>query len=224
MDENYQGKELQATLRANTLPELQRMLSELQDFARNEEMDEVELLKPPTKDVDGGFVSIITCHNLNVVSWAKERWEGRGGGLGARIQKEQEARELATRRSTMRAEAAQVKARQEQERAVAEQTRATAERTVAKQRAITQRAVRERREASKRRQQLETSMRLESFRSAVERAGGFAGTQAATFQTALYAPTAFVESATKTQRTLTPKRKLGPTRSLVADILDTRMP
>ena len=82
MDSNYQGRELQATLRANTLPELQRMLAELQEYAREQEMDEIELLKPPTRDVDGGFVSVITCHNLNVISWLSEK--GHRAVLGAK--------------------------------------------------------------------------------------------------------------------------------------------
>ena len=218
MDSNYQGRELQCTLRANTLPELQRMLSELQEFARNEEMDEVELLKPPSKDVDGGYVSIVTCHNANIISWAKEHWEARGGGLEARIKREQEEREKRLKESKLRAEATKEKARQERERSLSEAERAKSEKELAELRVGTRRSIQERREAARKRRKEELAMRLETFEEGVRRVGGFAGAQAATFETALYTPSLFAEEAT------TPVRPKRPTRPLMQDIFDTRLP
>jgi len=64
-------------------------------------------------------------------------------------------------------------------------------------------------------------MRLESFEEGVRRVGGFAGAQAATFETALYTPFGVAEEASKTAREVRPK---GPTRPLMQDIFDTRLP
>ena len=216
--ERFQGRELNVHLKSSTREDVEALLGGLQEMAALENMEDFEVLKPPTKDPDGGWEAVIHCHNANVFKWMKEKWEGRGGGLEARIKREQEEREKRLKEAKLRTEAAKVKAQQEKERALTESERAVAEKELLEQRVSTRKSVQERRAAASRRRKEELGMRLETFEEGVRRVGGFAGAQAATFETALYTPSLFAEEAT------TPVRPRRPQRPLIQDILDSRLP
>jgi len=75
MDSNFQGRELQATVKAPTRAQLEFMLQELQNYSQEVEMDEINLMQPPTKDVDGGWQAVVSYHNDNLISWFKTRFK-----------------------------------------------------------------------------------------------------------------------------------------------------
>ena len=215
--EKFQGREITATIQAPNEAALEDMLTDLSDYTNEMGLEPVQVLsKGP--DPDGGYRAVVQAHNKNVISWAKERWEGRGGGLEARIKKEQEEREKRLKELKLTLEAAKVRTLQESEQATIEAERAKSEQEYAKHLTERRQSAQKRREAARERRKAALALRLETFEEGVRRVGGFAGAQAATFQTALYTPGLFAEEATAPIR---PKR---PTRPLMQDIFDARLP
>ena len=60
----YQGREIQSTIQANTLTELNRMISGMRAYARTHKMGPTKILRKG-RDPDGGYKAIITAHNEN---------------------------------------------------------------------------------------------------------------------------------------------------------------
>ena len=85
----YQGREITSTIKANTLPELNKMLTGIRRYARLHGLGAVKVLRKH-KDPDGGYEAIIQAHNWNPIKWVSEKWEARGGGYEARMKRAEE--------------------------------------------------------------------------------------------------------------------------------------
>jgi len=60
----YQGREIQSTIQANTLAELNRMISGMRTYAKRHRMGPVKVLSKG-RDPDGGYKAVLTAHNSN---------------------------------------------------------------------------------------------------------------------------------------------------------------
>ena len=80
----YQGREIQSTIQAPTLMQLNRMIAGLRAYARAHNLGPVKVLSRG-RDPDGGYKAVVTAHNFNPFKWVSEKWERRGGGYGARL-------------------------------------------------------------------------------------------------------------------------------------------
>jgi len=69
---DYQGREFKATLQANSKRELDHLLSGLKEYARENELEDFNLLQY-RHDPDGGYEATISAHNWNPISWLKEK-------------------------------------------------------------------------------------------------------------------------------------------------------
>lgn len=124
----YQGREVTATIKANTKAELDSMLRGIRAYAKRSGMGAVKVLRKH-KDPDGGYEAIVQAHNWNPIKWAQERWEARGGGAEKRAKTAEEKRKiqermaivkrkrLASEARTKRAEAGYIRAKQAVRRA-----------------------------------------------------------------------------------------------------------
>ena len=72
----YQGKEITATLQANTKVQLDKLISGLNRYARANHLETVKVLSK-AKDPDGGYKAIVEAHNWNPLKVARERYENR---------------------------------------------------------------------------------------------------------------------------------------------------
>jgi len=147
VNERYQGREIQATLKAPTSEQLERMLAALNEYSTNYEMEEIQVLKKG-KDPDGGWEAVVVAHNFNPVSWVKEKWEARGGGFEARTVKQREAREERLKKLRAETTAAEERAKQFTEESELRKQRAEAAKTIVAKQAITRQSLREQRKAS----------------------------------------------------------------------------
>ena len=73
---NYQGKEITATLQANTKIELNRLIAGLNRYAKANHLETVKVLSKG-KDPDGGYKAIVEAHNWNPLKVAKEKYANR---------------------------------------------------------------------------------------------------------------------------------------------------
>lgn len=91
----YQGREVRVHIKANTLPELNRMITGMRKYAVAHKLGAIKVLRKH-KDPDGGYEATIVAHNWNPLKWIAEKWEARGGGYEARRlkQKEKERRQV----------------------------------------------------------------------------------------------------------------------------------
>jgi len=147
MEERYQGREIQATLKAPTSEQLERMLVALNEYSTEHEMEEIQVLKKG-KDPDGGWEAVVVAHNFNPLSWAREKWETRGGGFEARTSKQREAREKRLERLRAETTAAKERAEQFTEESELRRQRTEAAKTIAAKQDITRQSLREQRKAS----------------------------------------------------------------------------
>lgn len=227
---NFQGREIQATLKAPTEESLENMLSELEDYAQEVELDEIQVLKKG-KDPDGGWEAVVVAHNFNPLSWLKEQWEARGGGPEARRQREEAARKKRLEKLRQKTMTAQMRATQETTRASVETSRAKAAETEASAQARIRAATQARRQAGRQRTATAHAQRLETFEHGIRSVGGFAGAQASIVRTAVYTPVGLLEGASqmydasKTDRPRTLPRLSGKSRKpLTEEIFDATLP
>jgi len=73
---NYQGKEITATLQANTKVELNRLIAGLNRYAKTNHLESVKVLSKG-KDPDGGYKAIVEAHNWNPLKSLKEAYHNR---------------------------------------------------------------------------------------------------------------------------------------------------
>ena len=71
--DKYQGKEITATLQANTKVELNKLIAGLNRYAKTNHLETVKVLSK-AKDPDGGYKAIVEAHNFNPFRAAKEAW------------------------------------------------------------------------------------------------------------------------------------------------------
>jgi len=94
-ERRYQGREITATLQANSKRELMELVRGLKKYAKNYKMDSSITVHEVDEDPDGGWKALVTAHNFNPFKWVKEKIVGDDSeakywdeGEGARIQKE----------------------------------------------------------------------------------------------------------------------------------------
>ena len=85
----YQGREVRVHIKANTLSELNRMITGMRKYAQAHKLGAIQVLRKH-KDPDGGYEATIVAHNWNPLKWVAEKWEARGGGYEARLAKARE--------------------------------------------------------------------------------------------------------------------------------------
>jgi len=230
MPDNFQGREIQATLKAPTEESLENMLSELEDYAHEVELDEIQVLKKG-RDQDGGWEAIVVAHNFNPFTWLQEKWEARGGGPAARREREEKARKRRLEKLQQQVATSRMRATQEQARSSAEASRAQYAQVEATAQARIRKSTQTRRQAERQRFATAHAQRLETFEEGIRRVGGFAGAQAAVARTALYTPVGLAEGASqmygasKTDRPYgLPRLRGKPQKPLNKAIFDTTLP
>lgn len=214
MPTNFQGKEMQVTLKAPTLDVLETMLSELEEYATEVECDEIQVLKK-SKDLDGGWEAIVVAHNFNPATWLKEKWEARGGGPEARMKREEEARKKRLAKLKQKAALTRMRATQEKARAGVSAATASASKAQATAAQQIRASTHERRAADKAIRQAAHASRLETFEEGVRRVGGFAGAQAAVVRSAVYVPAGLAQGAAEEYDETAPVRPNMPERQVV---------
>lgn len=75
--EQYQGREITATLQAPNAQELNKMIRGIQRYAKHFEMGGVSVLQKGP-DPDGGYRAVVVAHNFNPFKWIKRKIEERG--------------------------------------------------------------------------------------------------------------------------------------------------
>lgn len=108
MEKKYQGREFNIHLQAPTLAELNGMIRGIRDYARKHNIEKIKVLQKGA-DPDGGFEAVIKAHNWNPIGWIKEKWEARGGGYQARLEREEERLERERKKAQLDAERAETK-------------------------------------------------------------------------------------------------------------------
>ena len=73
---NYQGKEITATLQAPNKTQLDKLISGLNRYAKTNHLETVKVLSK-AKDPDGGYKAIVEAHNWNPLKSLKEAYENR---------------------------------------------------------------------------------------------------------------------------------------------------
>ena len=74
--DKYQGKEITATLQANTKVELNKLIAGLNRYAKANHLETVKVLSK-AKDPDGGYKAIVEAHNWNPLKSLKESYHNR---------------------------------------------------------------------------------------------------------------------------------------------------
>ena len=69
----YQGREITCTVQANTKGQLDRLIGGLNDYAKSQGLERVQIVQK-RKDPDGGYEAIVRAHNFNPLRVAKENW------------------------------------------------------------------------------------------------------------------------------------------------------
>ena len=127
----YQGREITSTIKANTLPELNKMLTGIRRYARLHGLGTVKVLRKH-KDPDGGYEAIIQAHNWNPIKWVSEKWEARGGGYEARMTRAEEKEKRRLRQLELEEKRAERKRRLILARAKIDDARATREAAISR--------------------------------------------------------------------------------------------
>jgi len=73
----YQGKEFTTNLQANTEAELDALITGLNKYAKQHNIESVQILQKK-RDPDGGWEAVVKAHNWNPIQWVKEKFKEKG--------------------------------------------------------------------------------------------------------------------------------------------------
>jgi len=135
MSKRFQGNEFRATIQAPNEPALEKMITSMRKLAKESGADYFRVLEKGP-DPDGGWVSTISAHNWNPITWLKEKIKGKKStegpaeeattGLGTEVlgedpkeveKKEREAYEKFKKQSEKEAKIAGIKSKYATKRA-----------------------------------------------------------------------------------------------------------